>query len=131
MKESVPQGSAISPTMFLSNHPNVKHTLHADDFAIWSSADYASTAKVRIQEIMNNVFKWIKDWVLSINPNKTVATKFSLRIKKRDVTLTVDDQPVPTEEATTFFGVTLEERLMWKLHIRKINQKTIGRSLIV
>ena len=42
LKEEVPQGSAISPTLFLifineivsATGPNVKNKLHADDFAI-------------------------------------------------------------------------------------------------
>ncbi|GFR71088.1 RNA-directed DNA polymerase from mobile element jockey [Elysia marginata] len=95
MKEGVPQGSAISPTLFLvyinditsAITPYVKHTLHADDFAIWSTAEYATTAKVRVQATVDKVFKWSQDWGLTINLNKTVTTKFSLKTKERDVTL--------------------------------------------
>ncbi|GFS01004.1 LINE-1 retrotransposable element ORF2 protein [Elysia marginata] len=66
----------ISPTQsgFRKNTitPYVKHTLHADDFAIWSTAEYATTAKVRVQATVDRVFKWSQDWGLTINLNKTV-----------------------------------------------------------
>ncbi|GFR88296.1 reverse transcriptase-like protein [Elysia marginata] len=139
MKEGVPQGSAISPTFFLvyinditpAITSYVKHTLHADDFAIWSTAEYATTAKVRVQATVDKVFKWSQDWGLTINLNKTVTTKFSLKTKQRDVILTMNGQPLPTEDTPTFLGITLDKRLTWKPHIQKINQKAIRRSQIM
>ncbi|GFR92518.1 LOW QUALITY PROTEIN: reverse transcriptase-like protein [Elysia marginata] len=131
MKEGVPQGSAISPTLFLvyinditsAITPYVKHTLHADDFAIWGTAEYATTAKVRVQATVDKVFKWSQDWGLTINLNKTVTTKFSLKTKERNVTLTMNGQPLQTEDTPTFLGISLDKRLTWKPHIQKINQK--------
>ncbi|GFR92037.1 reverse transcriptase-like protein [Elysia marginata] len=139
MKEGVPQGSAISPTLFLVYINNitsaitsyVKHTLHAADFAIWSTAEYATTAKVRVQATVDKVFKWSQDWGLTINLNKTVTTKFSLETKERHVTLTMNGQPLPTEDTPTSLGITLDKRLTWKPHIQKINQKAIRRSQIM
>ncbi|GFS16553.1 RNA-directed DNA polymerase from mobile element jockey [Elysia marginata] len=114
MKEGVPQGSAISPTLFLvyinditsAITPYVKHTLHADDFSIWSTAEYATTAKVRVQATVD-------------------------KTKERDVTLTMNGQPLPTEDTPTFLGITLDKRLTWKPHIQKIKQKAIRRSQIM
>ncbi|GFR59550.1 RNA-directed DNA polymerase from mobile element jockey [Elysia marginata] len=111
--------------------PYVKHTLHADNFAIWSTAEHATTAKVRVQATVDKVFKWSQDWGLTINLNKTVTTKFSLKTKERDVTLTMNGQPLPTEDTQTFLGITLDKRLTWKPHIQKINQKAIRRSQIM
>ena len=69
LKEGIPQRSAISPTLFLifineivsATGPNVKNTLHADDFAIWRSCEYVTTANLQIQETVNRVSKWAMD----------------------------------------------------------------------
>ncbi|GFS01820.1 RNA-directed DNA polymerase from mobile element jockey [Elysia marginata] len=105
MKEGVPQGSAISPTLFLvyinditsAITPYVKRTLHADDFAIWNTAEYATTAKVRVQATVDKVFKWSQDWGLTINLNKTVTTKFSLKTKEQRI-------PQPSWESHSISG---------------------------
>ncbi|GFS07624.1 retrovirus-related Pol polyprotein from type-1 retrotransposable element R1 4 [Elysia marginata] len=96
-----------------------------------SIAEYATTAKVRVQATVDKVFKWSQDWGLTINLNKTVTTKFSLKTKERDVTLTMNGQPPPTEDTPTFLGITFDKRLTGKPHIQKINQKPIRRSQIM
>ncbi|KAK7110662.1 hypothetical protein V1264_014500 [Littorina saxatilis] len=61
IREGVPQGGVISPTLFvvfinditnsLSRH--ISRALHADDFAMWSTAESTATVKVRMQEALN------------------------------------------------------------------------------
>jgi len=36
----------------------------ADDLAIWSSAEYTTSAAYRIQDAANKVHKWTQDWGL-------------------------------------------------------------------
>ena len=75
LKEGIPHGRAISPTSFLifiteivsATGPNVKNTLYADDFAIWSNCKYVTTANLQIQETANRVSKWAMDWGLKIS----------------------------------------------------------------
>ena len=139
LREGVPQGSAISPTLFViyindittAITPQVDHTLHADDFAIWSAAEHVTTAKVRVQETVNRVLQWTKDWGLNINQTKTTVMKFSLKTKEKDVTVQLNGQDLPTDDTPTFLGVTFDKRLTWKPHINKINQKAIKRMQIM
>ncbi|GFR64513.1 tick transposon [Elysia marginata] len=111
MKEDVPQGNVISSTLFFIYINDITKGitlyLHADDLPIWSSTDYATTAKVRVHEAINTVFKRTQDWGLAINPNKTVATKFSLKTEEQGITLTMNGKVLLTEEAPSFLGVTL------------------------
>ena len=76
MREGVPQGSVISPTLFLLYINNITtilprhvlNTLHADDLAVWSVADNTTYAAYRIQELsqeytsgqMSGVFRSVK-----------------------------------------------------------------------
>nr|KAG5688037.1 hypothetical protein BaRGS_003583 [Batillaria attramentaria] len=61
IREGVPQGGVISPTLFvvfindisssLSRH--IYRALHADDFAMWNASESTSSATVRMQEALN------------------------------------------------------------------------------
>ena len=127
LKEGVPQGSAISPTLFLifiivsATGPNVKNTLHADDFAIWSSYEYVTTANLQIQETVNRVSKWAMDWGLKINKSKTVCALFSLSTQAQKIKVIMDDQVLLQTDTSTFLGVTLDKRLTWRTHIQAAN----------
>ena len=63
MREGVPQGGVISPTLFLLYINNittvlprhVSNTLHADDLAVWSAFEYTASSAYRIQEAVNKI----------------------------------------------------------------------------
>ena len=84
MREGVPQGGVISPTLFLLYINNittvlprhVSNTLHADDLDVWSASEYTTSSAYRIQEAVNKVEQWTNDWGLQINEVKTQATVF-------------------------------------------------------
>ena len=69
MREGVPHGGVVSPTLFLVYINNittviprhVSNTLHADDLAIWSSTEYTASAAYIIQDAANKVHKWTQD----------------------------------------------------------------------
>ena len=83
----VPQGGVISPTLFitfvddicdqLSSH--IPWALHADDLALWTKAEQVTAAAIRMQEAMNLVSDWAKEWLVMIN---TEATCFPLSPKR-------------------------------------------------
>ena len=90
LREGVPQGGVISPTLFiifiddiidyLSTY--ISKAIHADDLAIWTSSEHINTANIRIQDAMNSISDWAEEWMVTINKNKTQATCFSLSTKK-------------------------------------------------
>ena len=131
LREGVPQGGVISPTLFLvyindlvSNLPrHVSNTLHADDLAVWCSETSTSTATLRMQTTINHVAEWTDKWALIINKNKTVSTLFSLSTSKEKVKLNLEDHPVPQVETPTFLGAKLDPRLTWKPHIEEIQER--------
>ena len=87
LREGVPQGGVLSPTMFLvyinviltAISKRVLNTLHADDLAIWNTSEHTTIATYRTQEAISCINKWTLDWGIEININKTNSTLFSLK----------------------------------------------------
>ena len=90
IREGVPQGEIISPTLFIifvddicdQLSSNIARVLHADDLALWTKAEQVTTAAIRMQEAMNLISDWAKEWLGMINRTKTVSTCFSLSPKR-------------------------------------------------
>ena len=139
LKEGVPQGGVLSPTLFLvfindimdaiTNH--VSNSLHADDLAIWTASDYTSSARVRIQQTVNNIDQWTKEWGLILNTKKTCATVFSLSTKKEKVSIQLQESTIPQVENPPFLGVTLDQRLTWRQHIDSMEERSIRKLALM
>ena len=135
MREGVPQGGVISPTLFLifindittTVPKHVPNTLRVDYFSVWSSSEHKSTATYRIQDTINKVSDWTRKWTLGLNKTKTISTLFSLSTTKEKVKLTLEDQQVPQVDTPTFLGVTLDTRLTWKPDIEAVEARSIKR----
>jgi ribonuclease HI len=131
LREGVPQGGVISPTLFVvyinditSALPRrVLNTLHADDLAVWCTETSTATATHRIQESVNKVAEWTDKWALKINTQKTAVTLFTLSTAKEKVTLRLNNEIIPQTDTPTFLGTTLDSRLTWKPHIEGIHEK--------
>ena len=90
----VQQGGVISTTLFLLYINNitivlprhVSNTLHADDLAVWNTSEYATSA-YKIQEAVNKVEQWTKDWGPQTSEVKTHATAFSFFTSKEKVAI--------------------------------------------
>ena len=139
LKEGVPQGGVVSPTLFLvymndttTTVPrHVSNTLHADDFAVWCTEEHTTTAVHRIQNTINEVCSWTESWALQLNATKTVSTLFTLSFAKEKVSLKLYNQPVPQVETPTFLGVTLDTHLTWKPHLEAVEAKATRKLTIM
>ena len=135
LREGVPQGGVLSPTLFLAFvndlsdaiTRHVSKSLHADDLAVWTTSEYTSSARVRLQETVNRIAQWTKEWGLTINATKTCVTLFSLSTKKEGVKIELHDTILPVVENPTFLGVTFDPRLTWKLHLDAVEGRSIRR----
>ncbi|KAK7097663.1 hypothetical protein V1264_004608 [Littorina saxatilis] len=139
IREGVPQGGVISPTLFvvfinditnsLSRH--ISKALHADDLAMWSAAESTATTKVRMQEALNITSKWATDWCVTVNSLKTVATCFSLSNSKETLQLTINNQAIPQEDTPTYLGIKLDKKLTWNPHIKEAEKRATRRLSIM
>ena len=51
--------------------PYIHRALHADDLAIWTSAETIGTAQTSMQDAISKVEQWAKDWGVTIDESKT------------------------------------------------------------
>ena len=90
MREGVPQGGVISPTLLLLYINNittvlprhVSNTLHTDDLAVWSASEY-TTSTYRIQEAVNKVEQWTNDWGLQISEVNIQASFLPFHLQRK------------------------------------------------
>ena len=131
LRQGVPQGGVISPTLFIlfvndlvQELPKGVHAaLYADDLALWCTEEYATTARYRMQTALNKVTEWANSWCVTVNREKTTATLFSLSAKMTAGKLTMGDTPLKFEDQQTYLGVTFDKRLTWKQHIMDAEAK--------
>ena len=130
LRQGVPQGGVLSPTLFIlfindvvkELPKGVQAALYADDLVLWCSEEYATTAAYRMQEALDKLTNWAKKWCLTINRDKSSATLFTLSTQK-PAKLTLGNQPLPYQDVQTYLGVTLDRRLTWAEQIKKAETK--------
>ena len=136
IKNGVPQGKFLSPTLFLIFMNDVKEQMaknvqcagYADDLALVCSEDTVGTAQVRLQSTLNNLFAWSNSWGLKINTTKTTYTLFSLSPKPQKARLTIGGHRLQEEPNPTYLGVKFDPRLTWNVHTEQCRNKGLHRT---
>ena len=139
LKNVVPQGGVLSPTLFLICMNDVKEQVtknvqcagYADDLALVCSEDTADTAQVRLQSTLNNMFAWSNSWGLKINTTKTTYTVFSLSPKPQKARLTIGGHRLQEEPNPTYLGVKFDPRVTWNVHTEQCRNKGLHRTALL
>ena len=127
LEEGLPQGSALSCTLFLiyindlAKHIKAEKAIYADDLTIWQSHENAESAAKRLNGDLRRLHEYCQTWKLKINWEKTVYTIFtkSHKVTKENISLWLDTQKLPREEHPTYLEITLDLQLTLKKHIEK------------
>ena len=131
----VPQGSILGPLLFIiylndfcRSSDKISFILFADDSNLFYSHKNAITLANTINTELDKVTQWIKANKLSLNLQKTKYMLFSNSIDKLPVDIVFDGTPLENVSQIKFLGVTVDNKLSWKLHIDNIC-KTISRNI--
>ena len=136
----VPQGSVISPLLFLiyiddvvENMPANSHaSLFADDLAIWSSHPDVDSATNTVQEALDNISTWSHRWKMQISASKSETILFTPDSHQANLkpNLLLDGVSLSFNPNPTFLGVTLDRSLSFKAHAKKLLAKLRKRNQI-
>ena len=126
----VPQGSVISPILFimmindmLTDSNNLaSYSLYADDVAIWYSDSNLDNCFNQIQNTLDILERWAKEWGFRFSAAKSKAMFFTKK-KLPDRTLTLDSDPIQLVTSFKFLGLNFDKNLTWKNHITQIKDR--------
>ena len=113
LNEGLPQGSAISPLLFLifindidvDLHPDTLVSLFADDTAVWTQRGVDQEHSQRImQEEIDKICEWARKWKMKLNEGKTKTVAISTKPSDTDwkPTLQLNGKSVDTVPTTNF-----------------------------
>ena len=141
LKDGLPQGSAISPLLFLifindigtDLHPYTIASLFADDTSIGRHSSQHDGLKSLMQEEVDKILEWAERWQMKINKDKTKALMISSSNADMnwDVGLKADDAVMETVKEYKFLGVTIDNALRFNSQITRVVDKCKNRVYII
>ena len=125
----VPQGSCLSPTLYLTyindipTTPKAHLSLFADDTMFFTFDKNAKRAAIQLQHQLNLATTWFHRWRIKINPTKTVGIIFGRSNTTHIPPLLLDNHPVNWSNHAKYLGVTIGRKLTFGKHVQDIAKK--------
>ena len=137
--QGLPQGSVLSPTLFLimindicdTAKEHVNYSLFADDVAIWSTQRDHNKAEKHVQQGLNQIETWCRKWGLTLSAEKSAAIAFNRSRDRTNTRLFIDGKPVQEVKDFKFLGVLLDSHLTFTKHIQEMKAKCAKRTNIL
>ena len=110
LEEGLPQGSALSCTLFLlfvNELPGVitcQKAMYADDLIIWAKGKNMHLINKELNSNLTTISVYCQLWQMEINTDKTVFGLFSLKNKTQatQVKLSINGKPIKHEDHPTY-----------------------------
>lgn len=128
LQNGVPQGSALSVTLFLiainniatNIKPPVKYTLFADDFNFMCCSTNQNTVQKFLQEATTNIQGWSTKTGFSFSPQKSNCILFTKRRKKTSLKIVLNNNELPELKSIKILGIEFDSKMTFGLHIKGI-----------
>ena len=138
MFQGLPQGSVLSPLLFLFYINSLAeilpkdtvNALFADDVGILATAPTIEAARAKAQTTVDIVSEWSKEWRLSLNSSKSESSLFTTNRKeaKESAAIFIDKKKIGFNKTPKFLGVYLDRELTFVKHIAEIMKRTQSKQ---
>ena len=136
-KADVPQGSNLSPLLFLIYVNDIPHPSHhqtdksqfADDASQWAVSKNIGLAAEYLQRDLDKLARWCAKWRIKLNPEKTKVIIFSKSrfAIRAEPALSLYGDLLSYYPQIRFLGITFDNRMTFTKHFEEIveccNQK--------
>ena len=142
LNEGLPQGSAISPLLFLLFINDISEYLPEDASSSLFADDTAASVECgkdreqatrRMQRNINGINEWAEDWKMKLNAGKTQVMVISS--KDNDVAwkpkLHLEGLELEVVREYRFLGVTIDSGLRFEKHLKNVIEKAKKRIKIL
>ncbi|GFV93431.1 probable RNA-directed DNA polymerase from transposon BS [Trichonephila clavipes] len=142
MWAGVPQGSVLSPLLFLifmntihhHIHPDTNIACYADDIAVWHSHNDITESEKALNTTLKGIAEWAENLKLTINADKTNYCIFSTDRRHRssfNANIKIQNSQIKKVDLPTYLGVTLDPELRFSKHIEQTTNKALGKLNIL
>ncbi len=140
MKQGVPQGGVLSPTLFnlyMSKMPappkDIKLVTYADDSNVLKSGQTIEKICPDLNAYLGQLDLWFKSRNLFISPSKSSATIFTTFNQEltEELPIFINGEQVPTESKPKFLGVTFDSLLSFKHHADNLKTKVQTKNNVL
>ena len=132
MKQGLPQGSVLSPLLFLFYINGLAdllpteniNALFADDVGILATAPTISEAEEKAQAAVDVVSEWSKQAKISLNATKSECSVFTTdrrQESKATAKISIDGKTIPFNKTPKLLGVYLDRELTFGKHVKEIS----------
>jgi hypothetical protein len=118
----VPQGTVLGPLLFLlyiNDLPEkVSSTsrLFADDSLLYRKIKTPEDSII-LQDDLNRLQKWEKDWQMSFNPSKCEVIRITRKRNPVNATYSIHGHNLAIVKGGKYLGVTISDNMSWNAHV--------------
>ena len=135
IRAGVPQGSPLSPTLFLvfidDLIQQLSQVVHcqafADDMFIWDIVTTRGPCPAGVQEALHLVARWSAQWGMTFNVAKCQAIDITTMRAIAPLGVLLHGEMVPQVTELKYLGVWVDSRLRWDHHIRECSRVCLDR----
>ena len=135
LKAGTPQGSVISPLLFLiyvndvpvKQKHNTDMSQFADDMCMWTSYSHAKIVEKRLNGVLRDLEQWCSMWRIKLNAGKTQLILFTRRKKQIELNITLFGERIESCQEASLLGITVDRKLLFKTHVANMTGKARKR----